>query len=178
MKKKEQRTIQELYYCHYYKIISKPVLDFKLFLQNFECEHQTVIVKGVIRYHTFGYQSPGSFTLQLVHGFLQIISVLWNCVHVFCSHGHTNQATCSQNSIFIFSTSIMFMITLFRIGNSKLTFQEIPFLDIGIYQGGVLFGILLQSTAQYAGVKQHRPWFLLGWVTVALCQFLLIVLRM
>ena len=41
----------------------------------------------------------------------------------------------------------------------------------------VFIGILLQSTAWYAGVKQHRPQFVLGWVTV-LCQFLLIILQM
>ena len=30
----------------------------------------------------------------------------------------------------------------------------------------VVIGILLQSTAMYAGVKQHWPWFVLRWVTV------------
>ena len=38
--------------------------------------------------------------------------------------------------------------------------------------------ILLQSTAWYTGVKQHQPRLLLGCVTVLVCQFLLIVLRM
>ena len=42
----------------------------------------------------------------------------------------------------------------------------------------VVIGILLQPTALYAGVKQLRPWFVLGWVTILVCQFLLIVLRM
>ena len=32
--------------------------------------------------------------------------------------------------------------------------------------------------AWYNGVKQHRPWLGLGWVTVLVCQFLLIVLWM
>ena len=42
----------------------------------------------------------------------------------------------------------------------------------------VAFGILLLSTILCSGVKQHRPWSVLGWVTVSVCQFLLIVLRM
>ena len=42
----------------------------------------------------------------------------------------------------------------------------------------VVIGILLQSTAWYTGVKQHWPRLLLGWVTVLVCQFLLIVLQM
>ena len=40
----------------------------------------------------------------------------------------------------------------------------------------VVIGILLQSTARYNGVKQHQPRLVLGWVTVLVCQFLLIVL--
>ena len=31
------------------------------------------------------------------------------------------------------------------------------------------------STAWYTRVKQHRPQVLLGWVTILVCQFLLIV---
>ena len=42
----------------------------------------------------------------------------------------------------------------------------------------VFIGILLQSTAWYTEVKQHWPRFVLGWVTVLVCQFLLIVLLM
>ena len=41
----------------------------------------------------------------------------------------------------------------------------------------VFIGILLQSTAWYAGVKQHQPQFVLGWMTIIVCQFLLIILR-
>ena len=42
----------------------------------------------------------------------------------------------------------------------------------------VAIGIPLLPPTLYAGVKQHRPWSVLGWVTVVVCQFLLIVLRM
>ena len=42
----------------------------------------------------------------------------------------------------------------------------------------VVIGILLRPTARYNGVKQHRPWFLLGWVTILVCQFLLVFLWM
>ena len=42
----------------------------------------------------------------------------------------------------------------------------------------VAIGIPLQPPALCAEVKQHRPWSVLGWVTVVVCQFLLIVLRM
>ena len=40
----------------------------------------------------------------------------------------------------------------------------------------VVIGILLQSTSRCNRVKQH--WLVLGWMTVLVCQFLLIVLRM
>ena len=36
----------------------------------------------------------------------------------------------------------------------------------------------LRPTTLYAGVKQQRPWSVLGWVTVVVCQFLHIALRM
>ena len=49
---------------------------------------------------------------------------------------------------------------------------------IGEYWTSVVIGILLQSTAWCTGVKQHRPWLVLGWVTVVIFQSLLIVLRM
>ena len=42
----------------------------------------------------------------------------------------------------------------------------------------MVIGILLRSTAWYTLVKQHRPQLVLGWVTILVCQFLLIVLRM
>ena len=42
----------------------------------------------------------------------------------------------------------------------------------------VAIGIPLLPPTLYAGVKHHRPWSVLGWVTVLVCQFLLIVLRM
>ena len=45
-------------------------------------------------------------------------------------------------------------------------------------KNSVVIGILLQSTAWCTGVKQHRPWFVLRWVTVIVCQILLIILRM
>ena len=32
----------------------------------------------------------------------------------------------------------------------------------------VVIGILLQSTARYNRVKQHRPWLVLGWVTISM----------
>ena len=41
----------------------------------------------------------------------------------------------------------------------------------------VVIGILLKSTAWYTGVKQHQP-RLVGWMTVLVCKFMLIVLRM
>ena len=41
----------------------------------------------------------------------------------------------------------------------------------------VVIGILLKSTALYTGVKQHRPRLILGWVSILVCQFLVIVLR-
>ena len=42
----------------------------------------------------------------------------------------------------------------------------------------VVNSILPQLTACFTGVEQHRPQFVLGWVTVIVCQFLLIVFRM
>ena len=42
----------------------------------------------------------------------------------------------------------------------------------------VVIGILVRSTARYDGVQQQRPWLVHGCVTVLVCQFLLIVLRM
>ena len=47
-----------------------------------------------------------------------------------------------------------------------------------IYNITVAIGIPLLPPTLYAGVKHHRPWSVLGWVTVVVCQFLLIVLRM
>ena len=41
----------------------------------------------------------------------------------------------------------------------------------------VVIGILLQSIAWYNRVQQQRPRLVLGWVTVSVCQFLVIVLR-
>ena len=42
----------------------------------------------------------------------------------------------------------------------------------------MVIGILLQSTAWYSRVNQCQPPLVLGWVTVLVCQFLLIILRM
>ena len=42
----------------------------------------------------------------------------------------------------------------------------------------VAIGIPLQPPAYCDEVKQLRPWSVLGWVTVVVCQVLLIVLRM
>ena len=42
----------------------------------------------------------------------------------------------------------------------------------------VVIGILLQSTACYNWVKQQRPQLVPGWVTVSVCQFLVIVLQL
>ena len=42
----------------------------------------------------------------------------------------------------------------------------------------VVISILLQSTTWYIGINQHWPRCVLGWVTVLVCQFLLIVLQM
>ena len=53
--------------------------------------------------------------------------------------------------------------------------DKFMFYDIII---SVVIGILLQSTARYEQVEQHRPRFVLGWVTVLVFQFLLIVLPM
>ena len=41
----------------------------------------------------------------------------------------------------------------------------------------MFIGILLRPTARYNQVKQYRPRLVLGWVTVLVCQYLLIVLR-
>ena len=46
-------------------------------------------------------------------------------------------------------------------------------LHANIEKLSVAIDILLWSTAYYAGVKQHWSWFVLGWVTVVVCQFLL-----
>ena len=44
------------------------------------------------------------------------------------------------------------------------------------FSKAMVIGILL--TAWCNGVKQHRLWFVHGWVIVLVCQYLLIVLRM
>ena len=41
-----------------------------------------------------------------------------------------------------------------------------------------VIGILQRSTAWYSRVEQRRPRLVLTWVTVLVCQFLLIVFRM
>ena len=51
-------------------------------------------------------------------------------------------------------------------------------LVIRLSNHSVVIGKLLRSTALYNGVKQRRPRLVLERMTVSICQFLLIVLRM
>ena len=58
--------------------------------------------------------------------------------------------------------------------NHDFFFIKEKYFRYHLKKKSVIIGIQLQSTTQYAGVKQHWPWFVLGWVTVLVCQFLLI----
>ena len=71
---------------------------------------------------------------------------------------------------------------LFNFSRVRLRWCSCVCLCVGEYDYvfvyiSVVIRILLQSTAWYTWVKQHRPRLLLGWVTVLVCEFVLIVLR-
>ena len=38
----------------------------------------------------------------------------------------------------------------------------------------IVIGILLRSTARYSWVEHHQPQLVFGWVTVLVCQFLVV----